>query len=165
GAGLGRAPGLGPASRAGGAGLGPRYGQLPLRAEDRLLEADPQVEAQVLTALRSGARPAHPASEEGFEDVVHAREAAAEVEAGHALSAGVPEGVVALPLAGVAQDFVGLVDLLEADLGLGVIGIAVGMVLEGELAVGALQLLTARALRYPEDLVVIALDRHAGLGR
>src|SRR5437588_3656129 len=143
---LGRGPGLRPAALAAGAGLGPRDGQLPLGPEDRILEADAQVEAKVLAALGTGARPgAHGASEEGVEDVFHAGKAAAEVEAGHALRARVAEGVVALPLGGVAQDLVSLVDLLEAGLGLGVVGIAVGMVLEGELAIGALELLTARA--------------------
>ena len=70
------------------------------------------------------------------------------------------EAVVALPLGLVAQDLVGLVDLLEAGFGLRVIGVTVGVKLERQLAIGALQLFGAGILANTEDLVVIPLDRH-----
>src|SRR5438045_2047141 len=49
-----------------------------------------------------------------------------EVETGHALRAGVAKAVIALTLGLVAQDLVGLVDFLEAGLGLRIVRIAVG---------------------------------------
>ena len=49
------------------------------------------------------------------------------------------EAVIGGALLRVAQDLVGLVDLLEFPLGRVVAAVAVGMVLHGELAEGALQ--------------------------
>src|SRR5262249_38287322 len=63
--------------------------------------------------------------------------------------------VVATALLGVGEHLVGLVDLLEARLGLAVAGVDVGMVLARELAVGGLDLLAARGLRDAERLVVV----------
>ena len=66
-----------------------------------------------------------------------------------------PERVVALALVGVGEDLVGLVDLLEARLGLRVALVDVGVVLARQLAVGGLDLLGRGGLRHPEDLVVV----------
>ena len=57
----------------------------------------------------------------------------------------------------VAQHLVGFGGFLEAHLGALVAGIAVGMVLERELAVGLLDLVLARRARDAEHLVVVAL--------
>src|SRR5256886_8523669 len=116
-------------SLAGRAGFGPRDGELALDAEDRFFERQPQVGPQVGPPPRTGP----PASggclaEEHVEDVVDAAEpGATEVETGHALGAGMAKAVIALPLGLVAQDLVGLVDFLEAGLGLWIVRIAVGV--------------------------------------
>ena len=72
--------------------------------------------------------------------------------------------VVALALLGVAEDAVGLRRLLEALLGLLVARVAVGVVLERQLAVGGLDLLLGGVPGDPEDLVVVALG-HQAAGR
>ena len=66
------------------------------------------------------------------EDVLHVGRATA-VAAAHALVA-VP--VVARPLVGIAEDFVGLGSFLELILGRRVVGVFIGVVLDGHLAVG-----------------------------
>jgi hypothetical protein len=77
----------------------------------------------------------------------------------------VAEGVVALALVGIAEDAVGLRRLLEALLGLLVPGVAVGVVLERELAVGGLHLLLGGVSGDPEDLVIVALRHGRGDGQ
>jgi len=64
-------------------------------------------------------------------------------------------GVVTLPLLRVAEDAVGLGRLLELLLRFLVAGVAVGVVLEGELAIGRLHLLVGGVARHTEDLVVV----------
>ena len=71
--------------------------------------------------------------------------------------AGVAEAVVHAPLLRVGEHRVGLGRFLELLLGLLVAGIAVGVVLERELAVGALDLLLGGRPRDAEHLVVVAL--------
>jgi len=72
----------------------------------------------------------------------------------------VSEAVVEAPPLRVGEHLVGLRDLLEALLGLVVVlGIAVGMVPEGELAVSFLDVVLARGAGHAEDLVVVALHR------
>ncbi len=73
-------------------------------------------------------------------EVAEAAEAAAGPRAGGERSAA---AVVLLALLGVAQHVVSLGDLLEARLGLLVVGVAVGVVLAREFAVGLLDLLRA----------------------
>src|SRR5262249_18442659 len=71
------------------------------------------------------------------------------------------ERVVPLALRGVAQDLVGLADLLELLLGLGLRlrGMAVGVPLEGELAVRLLDVVLGRGPGHAEHLVVV-LELH-----
>ena len=98
--------------------------------------------------------------------------AAAELEAGVPvrrrleLLAGLPVAahlVVGGALLRVLQDLVGLVDLLEARLGVGHLA-DVGVVLAGELAVGLLDVVLRRAARDAERLVVVlVLHRHVGI--
>src|SRR5262249_16790552 len=92
-----------------------------------------------------------------------------------ARDAGVPEPVVAGPLLGVGEDGVGLGGFLELLGRLGIAGIAVRVVRQGELAVRRLQLAVDGFPAYTEDLVVITLRhleslwlsrrRRAALGR
>src|SRR6185312_16283571 len=65
------------------------------------------------------------------------------------------ELVVLAALLRIAQDLVGLVDLLEASLGRFVAGVHIRMMLAGELPVRLLQFLVRRRLRHSECLVVI----------
>src|SRR5438445_6263438 len=161
-AGLRRRARFGAGSLAGRAGLGSWNGQLALDAENRFFERQPQVESKVGAPPRTGP----PASggclaEEHVEDIVDAAEpGATEVETGHALGAGMAKAVIALPLGLVAQDLVGLVDFLEAGLGLWTRRIAIRGELDGQLAIGALQLFGGGRPRNAEDLVVVPLDRH-----
>ena len=76
-------------------------------------------------------------------------------------NAGVPEPVVARALVGVGQHGVRLGGLLELLLGGLVAGIAIGMMLERQLAVGALDLLIAGRTADAEHVVVVALAHDA----
>ncbi len=68
--------------------------------------------------------------------------------------------VVLLALLGVAQHVMGLGDLLEASLGRLVVGVGVGVIFAGQLAVGLLDLIRARPLIDPEGLVVVRSRSH-----
>ena len=78
-----------------------------------------------------------------------------------AADAGVAEAVVEPALLRVGEDRVGLGRFLERFLGLVVAGIAVGMVLQRQLAVRALDLLFGRRALDAEDLVVVTLGHAA----
>src|SRR5262249_38045302 len=99
---------------------------------------------------------------EGLEDLLKAPEAARLSALAHA---GVAELVVDLALLGVAEDFVRLGRLLEALLGLRVVLVAVGMELEGELAIRLLDLVLRGGARDAEDFVVVTARRHGLLSR
>src|SRR5207249_2595942 len=120
--------------------------------------------AEIVPAPHAAAAAACPAgAEEVAEQVADdVLEVAAEVEARAPrralLEGGVSEAVVEAPPLRVGEHLVGLRDLLEALLGLVVVlGIAVGMVPEGELAVSFLDVVLARGAGHAEDLVVVAL--------
>jgi hypothetical protein len=71
------------------------------------------------------------------------------------------QGLVAVPVVQallllVGEHLVGLVDLLELLLRLGVARVAVGVILEGHLAIGLLDLLGAGAALDAKDFVVVA---------
>ncbi len=74
-----------------------------------------------------------------------------------AFESGVTEMIVGCALLRILQDLVGLADLLEADFGARVLGIAVGMAFLGEPPVGRFELLVARSAGKSEDFIVIAL--------
>src|SRR5439155_26680454 len=93
--------------------------------------------------------------------------AAAPVEGGAAGEAAGPlagadeaEAVVLFAFLLVAEDVVGVLDFLEAGLGLLVAGVAVGVVLPRQLAVGLLDLVLRGGLRDAQDFVVVT--RHGG---
>src|SRR5262249_35102565 len=102
---------------------------------------------QVLTATRSGATAATaPRPEEVAEQVAQdVLEARAEIEAAEAslLECRMAVAIVLRSPLGVAQDRVGLADLLEALLGLVIARVLVRVISQRELPVGLLQLLVA----------------------
>ena len=146
-----------------------------LRALHRLLERDVHLGLEVAAALgrvapaRTAARAAAAAEQVG-EDVGEAAEPAGAGRPAGAASA--PErarveaaedaaaGVVALALVGVGQDRVRLLHLLEALLRRLVAGVAVRVVLAGELAVGLLDLLVGGLPVDAERLVWVPDGRH-----
>jgi hypothetical protein len=132
-----------------------------LGAEDRFLEAEVEVVAQVGAAPRASTPAAErvPEAEKVAQDVPEVREDRG-IEAGRSAEPGVAVGVVTLPLLGVAEDAVRLRRLLEPVLGFLVAGVPVGMVLEGQLPVGRLDLGVRRVPRHAKDLVVVASSRH-----
>ena len=78
-----------------------------------------------------------------------------------AADAGVAEAIVARALVGVAEDRVGLGRFLELLFGLLVALVAIGMELQRQLAIRALDLLIGGGPGDLEDLVVIALAHDA----
>ena len=72
------------------------------------------------------------------------------------------EAVVHVPLVRVHEHGVGLGRFLEVVLGRLVAGIAVGVVLQRQLAVRALDLLIGRRTRHAQDLVIVSFA-HAAL--
>src|SRR5262249_46789071 len=104
---------------------------------------------------------AHEVAEHLVEDVREARgeaEVAGSGAAAAVLESGVAKAVVGRALLIVLQDVIGLADVLELLLCRLVPGIAVGVPLHGELAVGLLEILGAAPLRYTEQLVKILLS-------
>jgi hypothetical protein len=82
--------------------------------------------------------------------------------AAHAVfKGGVAELVIGRAFVGVLEDLIGLGDFLELGLGFRVVGIAVGVELHGELAIGALERLLVRPTIDAEHLVIIAFG-HGG---
>ena len=133
-----------------------------LLAEDRLLEIDGQVIADIAAALRTRdtsrttARDVEHLSEKVAEDIaqVHAARKAAfcgasTVYAGDAIT------VVGRALLRIAQDLVGLARLLEALLRIRIVRIAVGVITHCQLAVCGLKLLLPALSRNAQDFVVI----------
>ena len=142
-----------------------------------ILEREPYTGAEVRAAERltsaASASEATKASEvkaataeevaEAAEDILHAHaaaEASSTAAGGTATDTGVTELIVALALVGVTQHVIGLGQLLELLLGLLIPGVLIGVVLDGELAIGLLQLVGRSALAHPEYLVVISLCCH-----
>ena len=127
----------------------------------RLLEVDLQLHQQVLAGARAAATLAEEVAEQAAaEDVAEGRHdvfGVAEVVDPGPLQPGVPVAVVALALLLVGEDLVRLGRLLEALLGLGVARVLVGVVLQGELAIGFLDLLGVGVALHAQDFVIIAL--------
>ena len=96
------------------------------------------------------------------EDVAERREDILEVRevVDLALDARLAVAVVAGALLVVGEDLVGLGRLLEALLGLPVAGVAVGMVLHGELAERAAHVVPRGVPLDAQHLVVVAVVRH-----
>src|ERR1041385_8695373 len=133
------------------------------------IERDFEVIAQIGATLRS-ASPALAA--EHLADAENVTEAAKDVfEAGEdsriesagcrATKSGVAEAIVHVTLVGVGEDRIGFRRFLEFLFRNLVARIAIGMVFQRELAVRAFDLLVCRGARDAQDLVIVALGRHA----
>ena len=160
---VGDVPGSGAVALAGFAGLVARNLDAGLDALRRLLELDLEVVAKVGAALRAGAAAAAAEAEnvaEAAEDVFEAGELR-RIESLRAADAGVAEAIVARALVAVAEDGVRLGRFLECVLGLLVARVAIGVELQRQLAIRALDLLIGRGARDLEDLVVVALAHDA----
>jgi hypothetical protein len=97
----------------------------------------------------------------GFETTGAAGTAARAAATGKALKAGLAFGVdfaavELLAFVVVADDLVGRVDLGKPFRGLGIVLVAGGVMLLGELAVGTLDRRSAGAPRHPQDLIGVA---------
>src|SRR5581483_8913669 len=132
------------------------------RAEDRLFEVEFQVFAHIGAALLpTAAAPAEevPETEQVAENVAEVLENggikshAAGRSPAHPR---MPEAVVLCALLRIHQNAVSLGAFLEFLFGAGIIGIAVGMVLQRHLAVGALDLLLAGGAADAQHLVIVA---------
>jgi hypothetical protein len=92
-----------------------------------------------------------------------AAEAAALARAVGGVHAGKAELIVLGALVGIAEDLVGLVDLLEFFLGFLVAGVIVRVILQGQLAVRLFDLLGAGALGDAQHLIVVSFFCHTPL--
>ena len=140
---------------------------LRLRAEECLLELEGQVFAKIGAALNAAA--AASAAAAATEHVAEAEELAEDVaevlEDGGiearglpraAAEAGVAVAVVGGALVGVGEHGIGFADFLEFFFRVGIVGIAVGMKLQRELAIGALELDFGDRAAHAQHFVVIA---------
>src|SRR2546425_4049102 len=151
-AGRDRRAGLGAGPFASLARLEPRHGDDPLAPFDGVEEVDLDLHAQVRPAHWAARLPAPSVSaEERLEEIADAEIAKAPGRR--------TEHVVALAALRVGEHFVCLGDLLEPVRGVGR-PVHVGVVLAGELAVGAADLLVRRASRDAQKRVVIGCRRH-----
>ncbi len=134
---------------------------------DGFVERQLQVVAQVRagwTACPASATAGRGATEEGVEDIAEAletteRAVALRTRAGPT-HAGTTEHVVLLAASRIAQDLVGLVELLEARVGVSV-GVDVWVPLLGQLSERALDLFVTGTALQAQDLVVVAGCGHA----
>ncbi len=133
----------------------------------RLFQVEIQGVAQVRAALRAAARATAGAAateeiaEHIAEDVGEARpaETGASAPTHVRIDAGMAVLVVGRPLAGIGEDLVGLVGLLELVLGFLVARIAVRVVFHRQATVGLLQVRLAGATLNPQNLVKVSF-RH-----
>ena len=107
-----------------------------------------------LPASREGIAP-----EERVEQVAESEGIAARLPTGSRSRSVFAKDVVAPAALGVAQRLVRDADLLEARLGVGVVGIVVGVIAPRECAVRALDLVVGRSARDPEHFVVVTHDK------
>src|SRR5262249_29844418 len=146
------ATGLDAAARAGLAGFQPRDLDLGLDPARGFFQRDLQLVLEILAADGAGAAAAASGAprEEGLEDVL-----AGPAEPAVTATARRPESVVRRALVGIGEHRVRLVDRLEAILGGLVAGIAVGVVLHGELPIRLLDVRVPRSARNAQHLVVV----------
>jgi len=85
------------------------------------------------------------------------RHACAAAHAGLRVDAGMAKLVVGLSLAGVGENLVGLLGLLEKLFGFRVVGVAVGMMLHRQTAIGLLDVVIRGVPIDTQHFVVIAL--------
>src|ERR1039458_6535359 len=157
-------------SRAGApvAAVHARHLDVGVNTEHRLFERQLQVVAHILAALRTVAPPAAGASAEQIADVEEVPQDIAEIgksigvetrRAGRTLQPCVAITVVSGALLRIAQNAVSFRRRLKILLGVGAVRIAVGMELERELAVCALDLRIAGVLADTQYFVIVSF-RH-----
>src|SRR5205085_6480346 len=141
---------------------------LRIRAKDCLFEFDRKIVAQILATLSAAASAARAAAEQVAE-TAHAEQIAQNVfkarkgvriettkPASSSAHRRMAIAIISRALVGICQHGVGFAALLEALFGLGIVGIAVRVVLHGELAIGSLDLLLIRGACHAQNFVVIA---------
>jgi hypothetical protein len=145
------------------AGLGLADGDLGLLSEDRVFQFNADVGAQISAALRA-CSPASSAkriakSKEVTENFAEILEGGwIEPSCRSSSDPCVTEAVILRALVLVRKDAVGFARFLELFFRAFVPRIAIRMILHGELAIGALQLLLGAASAYGKDFVIIALN-------
>ena len=137
-----------------------------LLAEDGFFKREGQLILQIATALgtRGATAAAHVEhlSEQIAEDVAQVGHAGESAGISHAIAdSSVTEAVVGSTLIRIGKDLVGLACLFEFLFGSRVVRIAIRMVLHGEFAVGAFQLLVRGGALYIQNFVIIGFN-HAG---
>ena len=158
GTGLGLGAGLGARAAAGIAVFVAEEVNRLLAAESRLFKGDGDAVLQVVALNGAGpARAAAHAAKESIENAAKAAEIKPACSAAAHLRAVEAELVVAFALFGVAEDLIGLVELLEALLGVFVVGVQVGMAFLGFFAVRAFDFSLGGILAYAQHLIIIAL--------
>jgi hypothetical protein len=144
----------------------PANRHLALGSENRFFEIQRDVFAQISAALGATATPAasseHIAeSEEVAKDVTEILEDRG-IESGRssprASDAGVTKTIVSRALVGVGQNRIGLAAFCEFFFGVGIVGIAVRMVGQRQLAIGAFDLLIGSCTGNSQDLVIVAFS-------
>ena len=130
---------------------------------ERFFQGDLHVVAKIGTTRRrvdaALAPPAGELAEHFVEDIGEAAKAevAGAASAATVLEGGMAIAIVRRALVRIFQDIVGFVDLFEFMLGRRVAGIAIGVVLHGQLAIGPLEGLAIGVPRALQKLVVIDL--------
>src|ERR1700682_1791823 len=151
---------LGAAAAAAIAGGESRDVDLLFDPGERLFEGDRQVVAEIVAAVGpfASSATAETASEKGVEDVCerHIGEVDARSRAG--LDRGVAEHVVRPPPPWIGEHRIRLAGFLEPGGRDGVVRIAIGMRVHGDLPKGALQVLGRALPGHTQDFVVVALD-------
>ena len=134
-----------------------------LLAEHGLLELQRDVFSQVRTALGPSAPP--PTRTEEIAEAEKVAENLTEVGEDRGIDArrssnsaytGVPKTVIGGAFIGIRQNGISFAALFEFFFRVGIVGIAVGVELQRQFAVGAFDFLFAGSTGNPEDLVVIA---------
>ena len=166
---LGLGAGLGAGAAAGGAGLLAVELKRLFAAHGRFLKGELELVLQVLPCLgRVAALAVHAAhaAEELVENAPHAAQVAeaGKVEAAAAAPEGIlravhAELVVARPLFRVGQDLVGLVQLLEAGLGVFIVGMQIRVTFLGQLPVGLFDVFLGGVLRDAQHLLIVSFRR------
>ena len=151
-------PGRGTAALAGLALRQAIEDDLARRAGERLFERDLEIVAQIRAALGTGcAAFARPRTSPKNMSKMSPNAPAAKAEVAHARCAVADdaEAIVMRALIRIGEHFVGLVDLFEAMLGLGLVVGDVGVMRARERTIGSLDLVPRCAARDAEDFVVI----------
>src|SRR6185437_8253528 len=144
------------------AGLSLAHRNFAARAEDRVLQFDGDVGAQIGSALCPRAPPASAAediaeSKEIAEDFAQVLEGRGIEAAGSASHTGVAKTVILRALSRIGKNPIRLAGFFELFFGSAVAGIEVRMMLHGELPIGALQLLLGCGAADAEDLIIVTL--------